>query len=233
MGKRARDGYISSNKRSRFSKKAYGKIKTTNVRRTWPYQQIGMGPKWDPFPAQATAIMRYSTVVSLNPSTGATAVQLFRANSIFDPDFTGIGHQPYGHDTYQTIYNHYNVRESTITMTPTNNVACIYGITLTDDATVQGDYDTVRELKGTKFAIAASDGAKVSAVVQKFNVNKNFDIPFQKSTSASFGQSPSEGMVFHCWAEGSAFTVDANAINFLFTISYLVDMWELKDLGQS
>lgn len=34
---------------------------------------------------------------------------LWRLNSIFDPDRTGTGHQPYGHDTLNTMYNRYRV----------------------------------------------------------------------------------------------------------------------------
>lgn len=35
--------------------------------------------------------------------------QIFRLNSTFDPDFTGTGHQPYGRDTYASLYNRYRV----------------------------------------------------------------------------------------------------------------------------
>jgi len=108
----------------------------------------------------------------------------------------------------------------------------IFGIGLTDDSTVQGDFDTVRELKGT--TVAVSNGAgEPQKVQQRFNVNKNFDLPFQKATSASFGQNPSESMIFHCFNEGPSSTFDASSSTFLITISYIVDMWELKDLGQS
>lgn len=206
--------------------------RSTNLVRTWPYARFGLSAMWDPFPAKATAILRYSTTVTLNASTGLTASNLFRANGIQDPDFTGIGHQPYGHDTYQSIYNHYNVRSSTLTMQPTSTERGIYGIALTDDSTVQGDYDTVREIKGTVVAVntGAGNGQKIA---KTFSCNQNFDLPFQKATSASFGANPSEGMIFHCFCEGANNTIDANSQTFLITISYIVDMWELKDLGQS
>lgn len=35
--------------------------------------------------------------------------QVFRLNSIFDPDLTNVGHQPYGRDQYATLYNRYRV----------------------------------------------------------------------------------------------------------------------------
>ena len=218
----------SSRRYSRSSRRG----STNYVKRTWPLYS-GMSQAWDPFPAKATAIMRYSAVLFIDPSSAIPGHQLFRANSIHDPDFTGIGHQPYGHDTYATIYNHYNVRNCKITMTPTGTADLIYGITLTDDSTVNSNYDTVRELKGTRMAVLSADAGTQSSVVNSFNVNQNFDVPFQKATSASFGASPSESMVFDCWAEAPNSTADPSAMSFLFTLTYTVDIWELKDLGQS
>lgn len=234
MGKRARDTYvgaIAKRTRSRLSTKT-GKSRTNYVKRTWPYQRENRLQMWDPFPAKARALLRYSTVVTLNPSIGLADNYLFRANSIFDPDFTGAGHKPYGYSTYASIYNEYNVAYAKITMTPSQNINGIFGITLTDDNSVQGNYDTIREVKTTRFATSNAN-AEPQSVTNTFNCNSNFDIAFQKATSSSFGQSPSEAMYFHCWFEGNDSSADVGAATFVITISYMVDMWELKDLGQS
>lgn len=224
----------SKGPRSRFNPRKAGLTNRAGNRVTlWPYQRSGMSLMWDPFPAKATARLRYSTTIVLDPGAAVPAAYLFRANSIHDPDFSGIGHQPYGHDTYQSIYNHYNVRSSTITITPTKPRNGIYGVTLTDDSTVQSDYDTIREVKGTKYAVCSDNGSPQSTVTQYYNCNQNFDIPFQKATSATFGNSPSEGMYFHVWAESVLSTEDGSQNSFVVNISFVVDMWELKDLGQS
>lgn len=224
-----RSSYVPKKRFSRKSRRA----KTTLVRKTWPYASRGLGMLFDPFPSKITATMRYSTTINLDPSLGTPAPYLFRANSIHDPDFTGIGHQPYGHDTYALIYNHYNVRSCIITMTPTTVRNGIFGCSITDDSTVQSDYDTIRETKGTKMAPMIAEGGQLPTVKNYYNVNQNFDIPFQKATSASFGASPSEGMYFHCWFEAQNSTSDQSSANFLITLTYIVDMWELRDLGQS
>lgn len=59
-----------------------------------------------PIPQRYICKMKYSE----NVSTSAVApTYAFNLNSIFDPNRTGIGHQPYGHDTLFTLYNRYRV----------------------------------------------------------------------------------------------------------------------------
>lgn len=57
--------------------------------------------------------LTYYDTITLNPSvnalTGANVTHQFRINSLFDPDYTGIGHQPMYHDNYTFIYQKYRV----------------------------------------------------------------------------------------------------------------------------
>ena len=48
-------------------------------------------------------------------------------NSLFDPDFTGTGHQPYYFDQFATIYQRYTVIGSKLTATFTPIPAAING----------------------------------------------------------------------------------------------------------
>ena len=40
---------------------------------------------------------------------GTPYSQLWRVTSIFDPDYTGTGHQPFGRDLWASMYNYYSV----------------------------------------------------------------------------------------------------------------------------
>ena len=105
---------------------------------------------YDPFPRSMRAILRYSDTFNLEPGLGGTSHQLYRATSIFDPNLTGVGHQPYGHDLYQQVYNHYKVIKAVIKVTAVEGEGnAIFGVTQTDDSTVSSTYDTVREIKPT------------------------------------------------------------------------------------
>ncbi len=227
--KRSRSGTGASSssivKKSRASK-------TNNIKKTWPYASKGTGPMWDPFPAQTTAILRYSANIILDPNMGIPAHHLFRCNSIFDPDYSSIGYQPYGYDTYDLIYNKYCVKSSKLTMTPIGSGQGVFGCTLTDDTTITADYDNIRNIKTTKLACMSSNAAYKS-VTNSYNQKQVYAKGSNFDSSASFGSNPGEQQFFHVWAEGNSSTTDPSDMRFLITITYVVNMWELKDLGKS
>ncbi len=208
-----------------------GRQSTKN--RSWPFQNDrSYLTMFDPFPARMRTRLRYSTVVTLDPSTATPSSHLFRANSIFDPDFTSIGHQPYGHDTWQLIYNHYNVLSSKIVVQVTKGVDGIYGIAKTDDSTVQADFDTIREQKGCNCTATAS-GATAGSVTNYYSQKYFTKDSHSSDKAAQFGANPTEQMYYQVFYEAENNTTDPSARSFLVNIVYDVEMWELKDLGQS
>lgn len=65
--------------------------------------------------ADATFVkLKYKTVIGLVSTSGALSTYVFRGNSIFDPDSSGIGHQPYFTDQWDTMYDDYIVLGSSI-----------------------------------------------------------------------------------------------------------------------
>ncbi len=61
--------------------------------------------------------MRYFADVELDPGAGAMAAHIFSANGLFDPDITGVGHQPYSFDQWMAVYDHYHVVGAKISVT--------------------------------------------------------------------------------------------------------------------
>lgn len=78
-------------RRRRFGKRRQA---TTNVNRSL-----------QPIPSRYICKMKYSETVS----TDSTGQYVFNLNSLYDPNRTGIGHQPYGFDTLAGLYNRYRV----------------------------------------------------------------------------------------------------------------------------
>lgn len=58
-----------------------------------------------PIPQRFITTMKYSEQIT----TDATGHYRLNLNSIYDPNQTGTGHQPYGFDTLSTLYNRYRV----------------------------------------------------------------------------------------------------------------------------
>lgn len=68
------------------------------------------------FPSSMTTKLRYADVVALTYTSTVTKYA-FGANNVFDPDFTGVGHQPYFYDQITPLFNRYVVLGSKITVT--------------------------------------------------------------------------------------------------------------------
>lgn len=77
----------------------------------------GLGPLEWGFPNSIITTLRYCDFYGLTSTTGGSTAQVFRANGIFDPDYTGAGHQPMYRDNWANIYDYYTVLGSKITVT--------------------------------------------------------------------------------------------------------------------
>ena len=74
---------------------------------------------------RAPNTMPRKILVTLNYATSylPTAIlfdKIFQANSCYDPDFSGSGHQPMGFDQWMALYSRYRVHASTIRVTTIN-----------------------------------------------------------------------------------------------------------------
>jgi len=72
------------------------------------------------FPSQKTVALRYVETLAFDATSSGAAVNVFRVNNIFDPNYTGTGHQPMYRDNYAQIYLRYRVNYATITMVALN-----------------------------------------------------------------------------------------------------------------
>lgn len=70
-------------------------------------------------PETYTCKLKYNCQFAMNaPGAGAMAVQSFRANSLFDFDLTGAGHQPTPFDQMANFYLKYFVRSVKFVLSP-------------------------------------------------------------------------------------------------------------------
>jgi hypothetical protein len=66
-----------------------------------------------PFGMRYEAVMPYGfdVPITTTSSTATASTYVFRLNSLFDPDLTGTGHQPYQYDQVSGLYGSYRVTE--------------------------------------------------------------------------------------------------------------------------
>lgn len=187
---------------------------------------------FDPFPRTMRAVLRYTTTVNFNAGVANPDKHFFRAGSIWDPDFTGTGEQPYGHDTYQSIFNHYRVVKSVMKISNTTAGANnIMGVLLSDDTSVGNNYDLVRLIKPVK-SVPLCSTTIAHSLSMTYDSEKAFPGQSQ-NTTALFGNDPAEEQYFVVFVEGSNALADPSAISVLVNIEYYVEFSELKSLGMS
>lgn len=75
------------------------------------YSPYGVG---SPLKDRMDVQLMYSEQISLTSNAGVPTHYTFRLNSIFDPNYTGVGHQPRGHDELALMYHKYCVRAAAI-----------------------------------------------------------------------------------------------------------------------
>ncbi len=85
------------------------KRKKTFKRQRDPFL-AAMGSRISPMPTKFRTTLLYTDQITLNPGAGGLrSSNIFRCNSLFDPDATNLGHQPRGFDELMFMYEHYVV----------------------------------------------------------------------------------------------------------------------------
>lgn len=122
------------------------------------------GPSTSPVPKRMVAKLRYCDNLQLNPTTGSLAVHRFCANGIYDPDQSGVGHQPMGHDQWSAFYERYTVIGSKMTATFSNQASggtanTICGIAITENSSFTPSLTELRERGNTAWTYVGSAGS--------------------------------------------------------------------------
>jgi len=113
--------------------------------------------KYAGIPNKLVTVVKYSTSITLGSGLAPVGSHTFRANSIFDPDFTSTGHQPMYTDQFATLYQNYKVLKTKIVAKGMGtqgaaNANCCFGVDVLDsDSTIDTNADTIRERKGSKY----------------------------------------------------------------------------------
>lgn len=188
-----------------------------------------------PFAQRYITKMKYSETFALNAGNAYTFN--YNLNSIFDPNRTGIGHQPYGHDTMQTLYNRYRVIAASwvLSFYSGGSVVRVATIPLNELVTPTGGVSEICENPRSRWALQIPGGntklikgkCYIPSLVGRSKEQYMADDRYQ----AAFGSSPSELAILGIYGANNA---DGGAdIQCTLTLTYKVECFDIKHLSQS
>lgn len=187
-------------------------------------------------PSKQKVTLRYAQKVSINSVAAGVGNWNFWANSLYDPDSSGTGHQPRGFDQLISMYDHYQVIGSKITIschTPSNE-PCIFGITLQESGVAGSTYlDYLEERPQFTTYTMLGGGQQPHHLSLTYSQKKFFgtgelDDKYQGSASAN----PSDGAIFQIF-QTDIDDVTAIGGDYLVVIDYITIFTEPKQPPQS
>nr|AGA18481.1 hypothetical protein [uncultured marine virus] len=193
-----------------------------------------------PFPSQKVAKLRYVENFQVtSPADGLTlALKHFSANSIYDPNRSIGGHQPYGHDQFQLLYQHYEVLEAKIKCTFTCGdtdkgpvASTICAIRMNGSVGVGSPLDEITMLESPDVVYGVMTPGTGKLVLNHSFRQKDLYPTTHMGLTALFGQDPSE-QAFFTLAFGSG-SAAAASTDVLLEIEYKCRFFEPKALAMS
>lgn len=177
-----------------------------------------------------TTKLKYYSQAILNPGAGTQAIQVFRANDLFDPDYTYTGHQPRGFDQLMPLYDHFVVVGSKITikMAHPNESPILLSVALKDSSTNESSAEDYTEGRNCKYTIVPSH--ERGTLTQTFSPKSFFTIrnpTDEKDLYGTITSSPTEQAFYHiaCSAPDG---VDVLGCTITAMIEYVVKFIEPK-----
>jgi len=124
-------------------------------------KQVGLsiGRSLGPIPQRFVTHMKYTDTYLLTAQS--TYLQKWRLNSVYDPDYSGSGHQPYGFDQLSPLFTGYRVFATSYSVVFQSDSTC-YGVIVPINGTTlptePSSLTQVMEMPRAKWALYASGG---------------------------------------------------------------------------
>lgn len=179
----------------------------------------------------------------IDPPLSAAATDVYSLNGLFDPDFTGGGHQPIGFDQIMAMYDHYTVIGAKVTVRITNNdttqVARVIA-QVKDRNTVTNtlsQMNTVIENGACVWKVLGPLGSGTET--QTLRIGCNLSKAFGRSVMdgdkywGNVGANPADQQFLHLIAYGDGILENLAALTYVIQIDYAAVMTEAVQLAGS
>jgi len=194
-------------------------------------------------------MLYYDTGFQLAQSSGFLTCYFFRANDLYDPDFTGTGHQPVGFDQAMLFWEQFCVFSSKITVRFMSNSsnAVVCGVFLSPDTTPPASIVDLQQngyIRQTMLMGATNDSTSGGGehVLSSVNLQVNNPRYFSSKNRENYFSNPNfTGTAAASPAELVYFGIFAYTFNqtslydtfFDVTISYDARFWEPRKVSTS
>lgn len=137
--------------------------------------------KIPPIPAQPRRLpitFTYNTRFSLTEAAAGTGTTyVFRLNSLYDPNLTGVGSQPVGYDQWSTLFNRSIVTRCDVVVTYTNTTASYTPLRFgfypaTGLSTIPADTDAWATQWGARSGMMGGHGTTIKTLRASFDIHK-------------------------------------------------------------
>jgi hypothetical protein len=189
--------------------------------------------------------LKYSAEVVLDAVAGSYASYAFRAADLYDPDYSGTGHQPYGFDQLCSstgLYDQFIVRSATCQIRLCNTSAYtqhLFGMVI-DQPTVVGSsvHDFLEQPRvASKLCPGTANGGLTNTIILRYDACKFFRLTqsalmAKTDLQGGFASSPAE-MVYFIFGVQSVASDNPAAVPIQVDIEYDAIFLEPRHLAAS
>lgn len=175
------------------------------------------------FPPKKKAFLPYYEYFQLSSSGFLSSSYVMSANGLFDPNITGVGHQPAGFDQMMQYYEHYTVLRAKIVVDFRMSAGSGGVVAISTKADVTPVTGVVQGIEGGLIDYRVISGnvasphnfVRISRTVDIANFGGVDDLLDNENYRGSLSSNPTEGTYFHMtvWNEvGTSTTVDIGVL---------------------
>lgn len=213
------------------------RVKAIRRRKGSKTKMVNVNKALRPFAQRYITKLKYAQVYFFNQA--GPAAYRFRLNSLYDPDFSGIGHQPYGYDQLTPLYNRYRV------------ISCSWVVSAVDQS---GQYITLatlpaneqvnalnlsemRENPRCQFLVQAPNAAMkqitgkcyLPSLVGRTKTQYMSDDRYQSIVT----DNPAEAAILNVYVQRMDEGLNALNVPLTVTLEYTVEFFDIKNFSQS
>lgn len=220
------------------NKRVWGKNKRSayvpkrNFRRR---RQVNVNRALAPFAQRYITTQKYSDTFYMS---NASPFYQFNLNSLFDPDRTGLGHQPHGYDTMSSIYNRYRVIKCSwvinfySTTSPVRLAACP-----ANEAVAPVNVSDLVENPRTRWKVSIPGGntqtLRGSIYLPSLMGRNKAQYMADDRYQALVTGSPNELGVLNIFQADIGTDTPTSTVNAVITLTYTSEFFDVKNLARS